>query len=38
MRSRVAWQECKSAVIYHLDPAAKTAGERGLLVEKFVVA
>ena len=35
---RGAWQECKSAVIYHLDQAAKTAGERGLLVEKFVVA
>ena len=35
---RVAWQECKSAVIYHLRHAAKTAGERGLLVEKFVVA
>jgi hypothetical protein len=35
---RVAWQECKSAVIYHLAQAAKTAGERGLLVEKFVVA
>jgi hypothetical protein len=34
---RVAWQECKSAVIYHLRHAAKTAGERGLLVEKFVV-
>lgn len=35
---RVAWQECKSAVIYHLGHAAKTAGNRGLLVEKFVVA
>jgi hypothetical protein len=35
---RVAWQECKSAVIYHLAQAAKTAGERGLLLEKFVVA
>jgi len=35
---RVAWQECKSAVIYHLRHAAKTAGARGLLVEKFVVA
>jgi hypothetical protein len=35
---RVAWQECKSAVIYHLRHAAKTAGDRGLLVEKFVVA
>jgi hypothetical protein len=35
---RVAWQECKSAVIYHLAQAAKTSRERGLLVEKFVVA
>lgn len=35
---RVAWQECQSAVIYHLAQAAKTAGERGRLVEKFVVA
>lgn len=35
---RVAWQECKSAVIYRLAQAAKTAGDRGLLVEKHVVA
>ncbi|MEI8287933.1 MAG: hypothetical protein WCH99_00560 [Verrucomicrobiota bacterium] len=35
---RVAWQECKSAVIYHLSQSAQTSGERGLLVEKFVVA
>ncbi len=35
---RVVWQECKSAVIYHLSQSAQTAGERGLLVEKFVVA
>ena len=35
---RVAWQECKSAVSSHLRHAAKTAGDRGLLVEKFVVA
>jgi hypothetical protein len=35
---RGAWHECKSAVIYRLEQAAKTAGERGLLVEKFVVA
>ena len=35
---RGAWQECKSAGIYHLAQAAKTSGERGLLVEKFVVA
>lgn len=35
---RVAWQECKSAVIYRLAQAAKTENGRGLLVEKFVVA
>ncbi len=35
---RVAWQECKSAVIYHLRQAAKTAGERGEGVETLVVA
>ena len=35
---RVAWQECKSAVIYRLEQAAQTQGGRGLLVEKFVVA
>lgn len=35
---RVAWQECKSAVIYRLQQAVKTEHERGLLVEKFVVA
>ena len=35
---RVAWQECKSAVIYRLEQAAQTQGGRGLLVEKYVVA
>lgn len=35
---RVAWQECKSAVIYQLAHAAHTASGRGLLVEKYVVA
>jgi hypothetical protein len=35
---RVAWQECKSAVIYRLEHAAQTENGRGLLVEKFVVA
>jgi len=35
---RVAWQECKSAVIYRLEQAAQTSGGRGLLVEKFIVA
>jgi hypothetical protein len=35
---RVAWRECKSAVIYRLAQAAQTGNGRGLLVEKFVVA
>ena len=35
---RVVWQECKSAVIYRVEAAAQTAGGRGLLVEKYVVA
>ena len=35
---RVAWQECKSAVIYRLAQAAQTENGRGLLVEKFIVA
>ena len=36
--ARVAWQECKSAVIYRLQQAVKTKNDRGLLVEKYVVA
>jgi len=36
--ARVAWQECKSAVIYRLQQAVKTKSDRGLLVEKHVVA
>ena len=35
---RVVWHEIKSAVIYHLEQRAQTAGGRGLLVEKYVVA
>ena len=35
---RVEWHEIKSAVIYRLDQAAQTAGGRGLLVTKHVVA
>lgn len=35
---RVAWHEIKSAVIYRLDQAVKTAGGRGLLLENYVVA
>ena len=35
---RVTWQECKSAVIYRLHQAVKTKSDRGLLVEKSVVA
>ena len=36
--ARVAWQECKSAVIYRLNQSVKTKNDRGLLVEKYVVA
>ena len=36
--ARVAYLECKSAVIYRVAAAAHTAGGRGLLVEKYVVA
>ena len=35
---RVAWHEIKSAVIYRLEQAVKTAGGRGMLLEKYVVA
>ena len=35
---RVVWHEIKSAVIYRLEQAVKTAGGRGLLLEKYVVA
>ena len=35
---RIAWHEIKSAVIYRLEQRGETAGGRGLLVEKFVVA
>lgn len=35
---RVHWHEIKSAVIYRLEQRAETAGGRGLLLEKFVVA
>ena len=35
---RVAWHEIKGAVIYRLDQAGKTAGGRGMITEKQVVA
>ncbi len=35
---RVVCHEIKSAVIYRLEKAVKTAGGRGLLLEKYVVA
>lgn len=35
---RVAWHEVKSAVIYRLEQAGQTAGGRGLIVDKSVVA
>ena len=36
--NRVAWREIKGAVIYRLDQAGATAGGRGLLTQKYVVA
>ncbi|MBX3746376.1 MAG: hypothetical protein KF833_13805 [Verrucomicrobiae bacterium] len=35
---RIAWHEIKSAVIYRLEARAESAGGRGLLVEKHIVA
>jgi hypothetical protein len=35
---RVAWHEVKSAVLYRLEQAGRTAGGRGLIVDKSVVA
>ncbi len=35
---RVVWREIKNAVIYRLEQSAKSAGGRGLLIEKYVVA
>jgi len=35
---RVDWREVKSAVIYRLEQRAETAGGRGMLVEKSIVA
>jgi hypothetical protein len=35
---RVCWHEIKSSVIYQLHHRAESAGGRGLLIEKFVVA
>lgn len=35
---RVVWHEVKSAVIYRLEQAGRTAGGRGLIVDKSVVA
>jgi hypothetical protein len=35
---RAAWHEVKSAVIYRLEQRAQSAGGRGFLIEKFVVA
>jgi hypothetical protein len=37
-RQRVDWREVKSAVIYRLEQRAETAGGRGMLVEKSIVA
>jgi hypothetical protein len=35
---RIAWHEVKSAVIYRLEQAVKTGQNRGLLLEKYIVA
>jgi hypothetical protein len=35
---RVAWREIKGAVIYRLDQAGQTAGGRGVIAQKHVVA
>jgi Uncharacterised protein family (UPF0236) len=35
---RVEWKEVKSAVIYRLEQRVENASERGLLVQKYVVA
>jgi hypothetical protein len=37
-QERVAWREIKGAVIYRLDQAGLTAGGRGLIAQKYVVA
>jgi hypothetical protein len=35
---RVAWHEIKGAVIYRLEQAGRTAGGRGVITQKYVVA
>jgi hypothetical protein len=35
---RVAWHEIKGAVIYRLEQAGQTAGGRGVIAQKYVVA
>jgi hypothetical protein len=35
---RVAWREIKGAVIYRLEQAGQTAGGRGVIAQKHVVA
>jgi hypothetical protein len=37
-QARVAWREIKGAVSYRLDQAGATAGGRGLIPQKYVVA
>lgn len=36
--ARVAWHEIKGAVIYRLEQAGQTAGGRGVIAQKYVVA
>lgn len=35
---RVCWREIKTAIIFRMDYQAKTAGGRGMVIEKFVVS
>ena len=38
LAGRIAWHEVKGAVIYRLEQAGSTAGGRGLIARKYVVA
>jgi len=38
LTKRIAWHEVKGAVIYRLAQAGQTAGGRGVIVQKYVVA
>lgn len=38
LAGRIAWHEIKGAVIYRLEQAGQTAGGRGVIAQKYVVA